>query len=152
MAKTRQEVIIRAPIQRVFDVIADYERYPEFLPEIKAAHVLSRQDGVSLVRFELELIMRIVYSLRLLEDPPHSVRWFLEEAKIMSSNEGAWKLESLDAQSTRAIYDIDVGLLGLIPVSVSNRVSEVKLPQMLQRFKTRAEWVHSESSLSGFLG
>ena len=139
MTKTQQQVVINAPIERVFDVIVDYERYPEFLPEMKAVEVLSRNDGVVIVRFELELIMRFVYTLRLLEDAPHSVRWSLEEAKIMSSNAGGWQLESLGPNSTRASYRIDVKLLGLIPSSVSNRISGITLPHTLARFKARAE-------------
>ena len=42
--------------QRVFAAITDYERYPEFLPDMKNVRVTSRHDGVAVATFELEII------------------------------------------------------------------------------------------------
>ena len=139
MPKVEREIIIDAPIERVFDVIVDYERYPEFLSDMKDVEVESREDGVALVSFELEIIMRVGYTLRLVEDRPTSVSWTLEKAKMMSLNEGGWRLEALDARRTRATYGIEVKLRGLIPKSVSTRLIGTTLPDTLARFKARAE-------------
>lgn len=139
MAITEQNVVIDAPIERVFDVIVDYERYPEFLPEMKVVQVVSQHDGVSLVTFELEIIMRIAYTLRLIEDRPTAVRWSLDNAKMMSANDGGWKLEAIDDGHTRATYGLAVKLRGLIPKSVSTRLLGTTLPDTLNRFKARSE-------------
>ena len=40
MSVVTQEIFIDVPIDRVFDVIVDYARYPEFVPGIKACRVL----------------------------------------------------------------------------------------------------------------
>ena len=77
MPKTEQQVVIDAPIANVYDIIVDYERYPEFLPDMKQVQVLARHDGVVLVSFELEIIMRVGYTLRLVEDRPTAVTWTL---------------------------------------------------------------------------
>lgn len=138
MPKTEETVLIDAPVARVFDVIKDYERYPEFLPEMKEVVVVSRNDGIVVVRFELELIMRVSYTLRLTETPPDRVVWRLEEAKMLAENNGGWQLEAVGDQ-TRATYSLDVKLRGLIPKSVSTRLLGTTLPQTLQRFKARAE-------------
>ncbi len=140
MPRIERDIVIDAPIERVFDVIADYQRYPEFLPDMKAVTVHSRHDdGVLIAEFELELIMRISYTLRLTEDRPHRVRWALESAKMMTQNDGGWTLGSTDDGHTRAVYDLDVTLRGLIPRSVSDRLVGQTLPQTLGRFKARAE-------------
>jgi coenzyme Q-binding protein COQ10 len=139
MPKVEQQVVINAPIDKVFDVIVDYERYPEFLSDVRQAQILSQNDGVSVVSFELELIMRIGYTLRLVEDRPTSVHWTLEKAKMMSSNEGGWRLEDLGGGKTRATYGLEIKLRGLIPKSVSSRLIGTTLPDTLQRFKARAE-------------
>jgi uncharacterized membrane protein len=138
MPRTEEQVVMDAPIERVFAVIADYERYPEFLPDMKEVRVLSRHDGVALVRFELELIMRVSYTLRLLEDAPTRVQWTLEEAKMVAENNGGWTLVA-EGNRTRATYALEVKLRGLIPKSVSTRLLGTTLPQTLQRFKARAE-------------
>ena len=49
---------IDAPIERVYAVIVDYERYPEFLPEIERAEVVRRDGDVVEVAFSLNLIKR----------------------------------------------------------------------------------------------
>lgn len=139
MAKTEQTVVINASIDRVFDVIVDYECYPEFLPEMKHVEVISQHDGVSVVSFELEIIMRLGYTLRLQEDRPHSVTWSLDSAKMMAANDGGWRLEALDDGQTRATYGLEVKLRGLIPKSVSARLLGTTLPETLARFKARAE-------------
>ncbi len=138
MPRAEHEVVINAPIDRVFAVISDYERYPAFLPEMKEVHVISRHDGVAIVRFELELIMRVSYTLRLQEDPPSSISWRLEQAKMLAENNGGWQLTSL-GDSTRARYSLEVKLRGLIPKSVSTRLLGTTLPENLARFKARAE-------------
>jgi coenzyme Q-binding protein COQ10 len=138
MPRVEHSVVIEAPIAEVYSIITDYERYPEFLPDMKEVRIIDRHDGVALVRFELELVMRLSYTLRLVEDPPGKVGWTLEEAKMMEENIGGWTLVE-DGPRTRATYALDVKLKGLIPRSVSNRLMGTTLPQTLDRFKRRAE-------------
>jgi coenzyme Q-binding protein COQ10 len=138
MSKAEHQVMIGAPIERVFGVIVDYERYPEFLPELRSVTLESRHDGVAHVRFEVELIVRVAYTLRLVEDPPSQVGWSLAEGKMIAHNNGRWRLD-VTAEGTRASYALDVELAGRIPRSVSTRLLGTDLPRMLQRFKDRAE-------------
>jgi coenzyme Q-binding protein COQ10 len=138
MPQTEQQIVIDAPVNRVFGVIADYERYPEFLPDMKRVEVLSRHDGLLVVRFEVELVMRVSYTLRMQEDAPRSITWTLEEAKMLSENNGGWRLEP-EGNQTRATYTLDVKLRGLLPKAVSTRLLGTTLPEMLQCFKQRAE-------------
>lgn len=139
MSQASAEIVIAAPIEHVFEVIADYERYPEFLPEMKAVRVDSKVDDVAIVTFELELIMRLSYTLRLVAERPRRLRWSLERAKMMTENDGGWELSSTPEGHTKAIYGLELKLKGLVPRSVSTRLAGQTLPQTLQRFKTRAE-------------
>ena len=139
MPRAECDIVIAAPIERVFDVIVDYERYPEFLPDMRVSEVISRHDGVSVVRFELELVMKLSYTLRLVEDRPHRVTWSLENAKMMVENEGGWTLTQRPDGQTQARYGIEIKLRGLIPKSVTTRLVGETLPETLQRFKERVE-------------
>lgn len=138
MPRAEQQVVIDAPLSQVYAIITDYERYPEFLPDVKDVRVQSRRDGIVLVRFELELIMRVSYTLRLVEEPPARLSWTLEEAKMLAENNGGWTLAA-EGERTRATYSLEVKLRGLIPKSVSTRLLGTTLPQSLERFKARAE-------------
>ncbi|MEZ4273374.1 MAG: SRPBCC family protein [Myxococcota bacterium] len=136
---TRQTVLIEAAPVRVFTVITDYPRYPEFLPEMRRVEVQRRESGMVQVRFELELVMRVSYVLELIESPPHTLRWSLIEGRMMEKNDGAWELEETASGATQATYSLDVKLRGLIPKSVSTRLVGETLPSTLARFKQRAE-------------
>jgi ribosome-associated toxin RatA of RatAB toxin-antitoxin module len=138
MPRAEHQVLIDAPIEKVFAIITDYERYPEFLPDMKEVVVVSRHEGVAVVRFELELIMRVSYTLRLVEEPPARLSWTLEEAKMVAENNGGWTLVK-EGERTRATYALEVKLRGLIPKSVSTRLLGTTLPQTLERFKARSE-------------
>ena len=120
-------------------MITDYERYPEFLPEINAVRVVSRHDNVVTAAFDLELMkMRLSYTLRLQEEPDAIVSWTLVDSKMMNANNGGWKLVA-QGNATRATYALDVELRGLMPKSVRERLVGMTLPQTLERFKQRAE-------------
>ena len=139
MASAQEEITISASTETVYDVITGYERYGEFLPEIVGAEVLSKEDGLCVVRFELEIVMRLSYTLELREEHNKTVKWTLREAKMMSSNDGLWTLRDNGDGTTHATYSVDVRLPGLIPKSVSDRLTGITLPETLRRFKDRCE-------------
>ncbi len=137
----REEIVIDAPIERVYAVITDYERYPEFLPENQAVTVLERDGNTVHVRFEVEMVMRVEYTLAIVEEPNRSVQWTLLDARMLSENRGGWELEALSDSKTKATYTLEVALARAIPAAVSDRLAGQALPRTLQRFKERAEQV-----------
>ena len=68
---------------KVMAVLADFERYPEFLPEIRGVSILSSEDGVSTVRFDLQMLMKVSYTIVLTQEGDTSLTWELSESKLM---------------------------------------------------------------------
>ena len=139
MAMVEKKMVVRASMQRMFEIIRDYERYPEFLPELASVEVLSRDGNVAVARFEIEMMMRVVYTLRLLVTEPDGVTWTLEEARLLATNAGQWNLKAIDETTTEVTYGVDLAFRGMIPESVSDRLQAIVLLQTLERFKARAE-------------
>ena len=139
MTGDQKQITINAPVEHVFGVITDYEKYPEFLPEMTSVEILSCQDGVTVARFELYIMMRFSYILELEEHRPQAVKWSLREARMINSNDGLWEFRSSNGGRTYATYKVDVQLPGVIPASVSDRLTGIILPQTLQMFKDRCE-------------
>ncbi|RYF06507.1 MAG: hypothetical protein EOO40_09055 [Deltaproteobacteria bacterium] len=137
--ETEHQVVVQAPVDRLFAVVTDYARYPDFLPEVQAVSVHNKGDGVALVHFDLQLIVRLTFTLRLLEDFPTQVSWSLSQGKMIEQNSGSWRLEPLGAGQSRATYALRLRLGGLIPTSVSTRLLGAELPRMLGRFADRAQ-------------
>lgn len=139
MAGASKSIDINASIEKVFGIIVDYEKYPEFLDEQTGAKVLSRNGNVVDCEFKLKVIKEITYTLRLTETKPTALKWSMLKGEMMKSNDGGWQLESLGDNKTRATYSADIGLGMLVPKTVANMLIEQTLPKTLEAFKKRAE-------------
>ncbi len=139
MPGATRSIVINAPMERVFSVIADYAKYPEFLPEVKSIRTSKRQGTDVDVHYEVEVLKRIRYTLRLREEPPNRISWTFVEGELMRDNRGQWMLETVGEGKTRATYNIEMKLGPLVPKSIVNALVDSSLPKMLEAFKKRSE-------------
>lgn len=144
MAVVTQEVLVQAGVERMFDVLVDYVRYPEFVPGIKACKVLQVR-GEKHVEYELDLgLRRIKYVLKHEEQRPSRVSWSLVSGDALKVSNGSWELTA-EGSATRARYsvDIQVARLPLVPQALVDKMSDqltrVQLPRTLEAFRARAE-------------
>ena len=138
MAVAKKSIEIDASRETVFAVIADYESYPELMPDLETAEVHSRSDGVVEASFSVNLIKRVSYTLRLEEKAPETLRWSQVRGPF-KQNDGGWTLHELGPGRTRADYQIELRVSGFVPRAISNRLVEGSLPALLQSVKAAAE-------------
>lgn len=139
MAGATRSIVIDATAERVFDIIADYERYPEFLTEVKSIRVSGRKGNQVDIHYEVDVVKRLRYTLHMLEDRPRGVRWSFVEGEVMRDNQGSWSLEATPDGKTQATYHIEVTLGPLVPRALVTALVDSSLPKMLESFKKRAE-------------
>src|SRR5262245_12577015 len=135
MAASRSLFYPVAP-ETLFGVIVDYEHYPEFLPMVRAARVLSR--GVNRAEVELEVSLlgkRIAYTLDFEERPPFEVRWRLLRSSFLTENNGSWLLRP-EAGGVHGTYTIEVEAK-LIPKTVGTGLIATELSKILEGFRKR---------------
>jgi len=144
MAVVTKKVLIDAPLERFYDIVVDYERYPEFVPGIRRCRVRDGK-GEKLVEYELDLgIRRIKYVLRHEEQRPRRVAWSLVSGDMMKVSNGSWELSAVEDR-TQAIYSVEIQISRppLVPQALVDRVSDeltrIQLPKTLEAFKARAE-------------
>jgi ribosome-associated toxin RatA of RatAB toxin-antitoxin module len=138
MPAATHEIEFRASPAAVMDVLVDFERYPEFIPEMRSVRVVRSEDEIWEVAFTLELIRRVQYTLRLERDGASALRWSMVEG-IFRANDGRWHLEPTDDGATRARYEIDLDAGLFLPGSLVQTLVTRMLPDMLERFKGRIE-------------
>lgn len=155
MPEVSHTIAIAAPRGVVYRVLTDYAAYPEFLPTMVSAEVRERGPEYVVVAFELQLVVRVRYDLRIVETTDRGVEWSLAEgipSRVFSVNTGSWALDlTSDATpTTEAHYRLQVALRSAIPARVSEHLVGATLPSTLDRFKQRAEaLVAAEASKSG---
>ena len=139
MSHATASIEIEAPIKQVFDVISDFEAYPDFLPETREVVIEKKSGKSAKVTFTINLIKKITYTLDIKLHPPSGLSWSLVEGDLMKANNGQWKLQEVKKGVTKAIYEIDMNLGSMVPKAISNKLIGTNLPTMMKQFKERAE-------------
>jgi ribosome-associated toxin RatA of RatAB toxin-antitoxin module len=146
MAKAEKSIVINAPLEKVFEVIGDFEKYPEFLPEVKKAKVERAQGNVKEVTYTVDIKAKLItYTLQHTAKPPAELAWTMVRGEMMKGNDGAWLLKTVPG-GTEATYRIDLKLGALVPSMVERLLAEQSLPGLLQNFKKRIEGLHGTAS------
>jgi coenzyme Q-binding protein COQ10 len=140
MAKVVLERTMGVSAQALKRVVLDFEKYPEFLPEVVSAKtVASKKKGVQEVVFEIEVLKRFQYVLQFDLNSENEIRWRLMESNFFTANEGAWLLKPLSEKKTQVTYELEVGVKFMVPGFVAKKLTEVNLPKLLESFEARAK-------------
>jgi len=139
MANISESVAIKAPIERVFEVVSDFERYPDFLDEMEDVRVVKRTKKSVQVAFTAKLVAPIKYTLDMKLSAPSAIEWSLVEGDFMEGNDGSWQLTSLEPNLTDATFSVDIRFPFWVPKSMGEGTLKSGLPKMLASFKAEAE-------------
>ena len=139
MAGATRSIVINTSMEKMFAVITDYEKYPEFLTEVKKVRLANRKWNEVDVHYEADIVKTIRYSLRLKEEKPNKVSWSFIEGEFMKDNKGGWVLEPAGAGKIKATYNIEVTVGMLVPKTIITALVDTQLPKTLEAFKKRAE-------------
>ena len=144
MTAVSREIVVGVAIERFYDLLVDYQRYPEFVPNLIRCRIISSGPHKD-VEYQLDLgVKRIRYILRHLEERPNRITWSLVGGDLMKVSNGSWELSDQEGR-TRARYSVDIQISKppFIPQALIDRVGDeltrIQLPRTLQAFKTRAE-------------
>jgi coenzyme Q-binding protein COQ10 len=142
MASARRSIEVDVPPERFFEVVRDYARYPEFLPEVKAVSVGPRKGNAVEVTYQLDARIKLIeFTLLHVETRPSRIEWRLVRGDLMKRDEGRWTLDPKPSGGTTATYAIELELLPRVPRGLEKALAEQGLPAMLANFKSRAESV-----------
>ncbi len=140
--RARRSVVVAAPPEVVYDVVADVERYGEWTSELKSVAVRERDaDGRPLeVEFRAAAFGRsTTYTLRYdYTRAPTEIAWHQVEGDLTSILDGRYRFEPV-AGGTRVTYDIAVELRVPIPAFVRSRAAARIQAQALDELRARAE-------------
>lgn len=139
MAGAQRSITFNAPVEKCWSVISDYERYPDFLPEVKKIRTMNRRGSEVDVQYEAEVVKVIKYTVHMKEEGPKKLSWSFIDGEFMKDNKGGWDLEDLGNGTTKATYNIAVELGMLVPKAIVNALVDTQLPKLLENFKKRIE-------------
>ena len=142
--RTQSSVEIVAEPGAVLDVIADFERYPQWAHEVTSATVLSEDgDGwADQVEFHLHAgAIKDNYVLEydwdhIAEDGTGSVSWHLVRATLLKGLDGTYAL-ARTPKGTQVTYDLEVELtmpmIGLLKRKAEKHIINLALTELKKR-------------------
>ena len=133
--------VFNCTVPEFFKIISDYEKYPEFLPEVKTCRILETNGSRKLVEYKINLIKAFVYNLWMVEEAPKQIVWDFGGGDLFKTSTGSWKLED-EAGKTRATYTIDVGFKTFVPGPVAKALIQVNLPSMMSAYHKRVSEIY----------
>jgi coenzyme Q-binding protein COQ10 len=141
MAKASTTEVFNCSVEQFYKIAADYERYPEFLAEVKQCKVLKVEGNRKLIEYHVQVIKSFKYSLWMTETAPHSITWEFASGDMFKTSIGSWKLED-EAGKTRATYAVEATFNMFVPGPIANTLVSVNLPNMISSYKKRVKQLY----------
>lgn len=123
-------------------ILTDYERYPEFLTEVKECRVLKTDGSKKLVEFKVSVIKSFSYQLWMNENGPE-VSWVFNSGDVFKTQTGSWKLVE-EAGKTRANYAVDATFSMFVPGPIAKTLLTVNLPNMMSSYHKRVKELYGK--------
>lgn len=139
MPAVSESIEIKASPKTCYDVITDYKNYPEFLKELHHVEVKNKKGHMAEVTYQINLIKKIRYTLKMTGKPHERVEWSFVEGDVMKDNHGYWKFEEIKKGVTRATYFVDITFGLFVPSLITKKLIGSNLPTMLKAYKERIE-------------
>ena len=137
-----EQMVIAAPPARLFDIVTDFERYPEWAADVKHVEVLERdgQGRGTRVAFRAAAMGRSTsYTLAYdYSGAPGEISWVLERGDITRKLDGAYAFEAVDG-GTRVTYHLSVELVVPLPGFIKSRAEGRIIGNALRELKAKVE-------------
>ncbi len=130
--------------QQLFDLVADIERYPEFLPWCRAARILERGGGY--VMAELIISFKHLterYTSRVILDPPHSIDVTMVKGPFHHLV-NRWKFTPAKDGGTQIDFFIDFQFKSRLLEKFIGPVFSKATEKMVAAFETRADALYGK--------
>lgn len=127
------------PVEKFYQVITDYQSYPEYMDGVDGVRILEESEQGALVEYSLHIVKKFTYQLHLSHSPPHRIAWVLHSGDLFKKNSGYWHLEGIGEGQTRVTYSVDIDFKLMVPKIIINKVIKNNLPGLFANVYHRAE-------------
>jgi ribosome-associated toxin RatA of RatAB toxin-antitoxin module len=147
--------IMKAKREIIRDIVMDYPRYPEFMPNVSRIEILAQDENTALLNQTLSLPLGKIkkYRIKLEASEPDEqtslIQWQLQPWPELKPEEtirdttGFWRIEELDAKRSLVLYHVytDPGKIPFGLGWIVDILSKDSVPDVVTRTRERAERV-----------
>lgn len=137
---------IDAPRDRVWELVADVEKAPEWQGGLKAMDALERDGEGRAVLCESQSdakVRTLKSTVRFVFEAPDRLRWTQEKGDLKSVS-GSWQLVELGAGRTQVTYSLDVDLGRVLGMVIRGPVVDLLRSQLINaRANELKQWAEA---------
>jgi ribosome-associated toxin RatA of RatAB toxin-antitoxin module len=138
MAAASTTEVFQCTPEQFFSIVSDYEKYPEFLSEVKKCKVIDTKGNKKLVEYQVSMIKTFAYRLWITEEAGKKVAWSFESGDIFKTLTGSWEIADLGGK-TQAKYSVDATFKIFVPGPVAKALVNTNLPNMMKAYHNRIQ-------------
>ncbi|HEY4318402.1 MAG TPA: SRPBCC family protein [Herbaspirillum sp.] len=131
----RAHMVANAPLQRVWEVLTDYDRLADFVPELTSSRLVARDEDECIVAQEgfgqfLFIKQPIHLLLRVAETPYSTVQTTLVKGNMYEYS-ADWAMHAIDSNTTQLDYDATISPMFYVPSLFGTALMKRDLRNML---------------------
>lgn len=139
MANAERTETFDAPIANIYKVLTNYESYPDFMDGVKEVRETSRDGNTAIVEYDLNIIKKFTYSVKITEVENESLSWTFEGGDLFHSNDGSWSLKDNGDGTTEVTYKLDLDFKVKVPGMIAKKLVSSNLPTMMKAVCKKAK-------------
>jgi ribosome-associated toxin RatA of RatAB toxin-antitoxin module len=136
MAQVQTTEVFQCTPAQFYKIISDYEKYPEFLSEVKECKVLKVEGSRKLVEYTVAVVKNFKYTLWMNEVENKEIKWEFAGGDIFKTSTGFWRLTE-EGGKTRATYGVEATFSLFVPGPIAKALVSVNLPNMISAYHKR---------------
>lgn len=145
MAGAQHTEVFNCTPDEFYQLVTDYEKYPQFLSEVKECKVLKSEANSKVVEYKVSVIKAITYQLRTQETQAQKVSWEFVAGDVFKSMSGSWTLAAeAGGAKTKATYQVEGDFKIFVPGPVAKTLLNVNLPAMMAAYHKRIKEVYGK--------
>jgi ribosome-associated toxin RatA of RatAB toxin-antitoxin module len=137
--EVKRTALVTYTPEQMFDLVVDVERYCEFLPWVKGAHVHEKTARDLLASLTMERAgVKQTFTTRNVMDRPNSMSLTLVEGPFKTL-EGLWTFTPIGAAGTKIVLDMKFQFGSALTPMLFGRAFEHSIGQLIDAFVARAK-------------
>ncbi len=135
MASAETSDLFACTPEQFQEIVADYEKYPEFLSEIKRCRILKTEGAKRLIEYTVSVIKEFRYTLWTME-APGLISWEFASGDVFKAMKGHWKMQE-EGGKCRGSYWVEATFGLFVPGPITKALLNVNLPNMISAYHKR---------------
>lgn len=144
MATAQTTEVFNCTPEEFFKIVSDFEKYPEFLPEVKSVKITKNEGSTKEMEYSVSLVKTFKYKLKSTEVAPSKVDFHFVEGDVFKTMKGSWNIAPEGSDKCKVNYTVEATFGMFVPGPMANTLVSVNLPIMINNFKNRVKKVYGK--------